>query len=483
MLVISYNLRGQIKTPLEMSGYSKLTSNMEMLEYLKSISQKCRFIKLDTLAVSPGGRVVPYLIISKFAGKLSDKKIKALLFAQQHGNEHSGKEGLLMLIREFVEGRLDYLLNDVELILVPQMNPDGNDKDQRRNGNEADLNRNHLILTEPETIGLHKLFNKIMPEATLDLHEYTPYSKEWRDYGYIKNYDEQIGTLTNPNIDSRIISLQKDKALPYLRSYLAKKGFTSAEYSVGGPPDKSRLRNSTFDVNDGRQSLGILNTFSFIVEGKNGKTSIENIKHRAEGQFNAALGFLDYVATNKNKIKSLIKKSRISLITNAINETSLQMEHVPEGKQTVSLFSIKSNKDTLLEISNYDTGTEILKKEKSPKGYIISKTETNLLELIKKHDIKYITYKPDKNNVLCRYRITDSAKKNIEDLDINVPVISKSVITLDNNENYVFIPIAQLRSKLLMLMFEPASMAGILQYEKYAFMLKKDSYYPIIRVE
>ena len=73
------------------------------------------------------------------------------------------------------------------------MNPDGAEVNKRRNGNGDELNRNHLILTEPETIALHKLFDKYLFEVTLDVHEYFPYGETWQKYGYRSNTDELLG--------------------------------------------------------------------------------------------------------------------------------------------------------------------------------------------------------------------------------------------------------------------------------------------------
>ena len=71
-------------------------------------------------------------------------KIRVLVFAQQHGNEQSGKEGALLLARELLKPENRYLFDRIDLLLVPQMNPDGAEANKRRNGNDADLNRNHL---------------------------------------------------------------------------------------------------------------------------------------------------------------------------------------------------------------------------------------------------------------------------------------------------------------------------------------------------
>jgi murein tripeptide amidase MpaA len=62
----------------------------------------------------------------------------------------------------------------MDIAIVPQMNPDGSEQNQRRNGNNADLNRNHLILTEPETMALHRFFDNYLFEVTMDIHEYFP---------------------------------------------------------------------------------------------------------------------------------------------------------------------------------------------------------------------------------------------------------------------------------------------------------------------
>ena len=96
--------------------------------------------------------------------------LTVLISCQQHGNEPSGKEAALELARELVvdDGGL---LDHMDLILVPQINPDGAQAGTRRNAADADLNRNHVMLSEPETTALHDLFLDWMPEVTLDVHE------------------------------------------------------------------------------------------------------------------------------------------------------------------------------------------------------------------------------------------------------------------------------------------------------------------------
>ncbi len=185
------------------------------------------------------------------------------------------------------------------------------------NANGMDLNRNHLILTEPETIALHKLFDEYLFEVTMDVHEYYPYGETWKNYGYRANNDEEIGTTTNINVSKNIRDLSYEY-LAFIKQYLNNKSFTYFEYCPGGPPEINYIRRSTFDINDGRQSMGIQNTFSFIQEGKNGKDSLENIERRSEGQMTGMMGLLVYSYNHKDKIKELVYSERGKLVKNEV---------------------------------------------------------------------------------------------------------------------------------------------------------------------
>ena len=176
LILAAVNMFSQsILTPLQKSDYKKITLHAELSQFIKEADEKSDLIKSEVIAKSVEGKELFAVYFSKDGFGKDESKIKVLIFAQQHGNEQSGKEGALLLIKELLKTENQYLFDKIDYVLVPQMNPDGSEKNQRRNGNSMDLNRNHLILTEPETIGLHKLFNKYLFEVTMDVHEYAPY--------------------------------------------------------------------------------------------------------------------------------------------------------------------------------------------------------------------------------------------------------------------------------------------------------------------
>jgi hypothetical protein len=479
------NIFAQI-TPLQKSNYSKITLHSELSHFIKDIDRKSDLIKTGVIAKSAEGREIYAVYFSKGVFGKDESKIKVLIFAQQHGNEQSGKEGALLLINELLKPENRYLFNKIDFALVPQMNPDGSEKNQRRNSNKMDLNRNHLILTEPETIGLHNLFNKYLFEVTMDVHEYSPYGDTWKYFGYRENNDEEVGANTNINVSEDIRILSAKEYLPFIRKYLNDRNYSYFEYSPGGPPDTDYIRHSTFDINDGRQSFGIQNTFSFIQEGLNGKDGfLDNIKHRAEAQMTGMRGLLEFTYSNKDEIKKLVALGRKKLVKSELNKkVAIQLDHFPDGSNIkVPLLSYYSNKDTFITVNNYRPVVKALLEVERPAGYLVPKSLKEIIDWADRQSLKYHDYNKSISDKIEQYNITGVDSIDFEgDMTVN-PVVEVNEIQ-DNisGADYIFIPTKQLRNNMVVIALEPKSELGLVTYKNYEHLLKKGEKYPILRV-
>jgi hypothetical protein len=119
---------------------------------------------------------------------------KILVIARQHGNEPSGTEAMMALLRHMAttDGRAEKaLMRRVALLIVPMANPDGADANRRRNGNNVDLNRDWVALSQPETRAIEATFLDWRPDAVMDLHELPAYSSK---SAYQDNFVETIGS-------------------------------------------------------------------------------------------------------------------------------------------------------------------------------------------------------------------------------------------------------------------------------------------------
>jgi hypothetical protein len=483
-LLISTPMLAQ-QTPLEKNNYERLTSYEELTQYIYQLDSLSDNLKVEVLGQSVERRNLYALKFSNSIFGKDTSKIKVLIFAQQHGDEQSGKEGSLLLASKIIQPNLVGLLKYIDLVLVPQMNPDGSEINVRYNANEMDLNRNHLILTEPEVIALHKLFDQYLFEATMDVHEYYPYTEDYMQYGYIKFFDEQIGTLTNQNVSERIRIFSNTEYLPFVKAYLNERNFTFHNYIPGGPPEINYIRYSTYDINDGRQAMGIQNSFSFIQEGKNGRDSIDNIKRRAEGQFQGMLGFLGFCSEHKSKIKTLVSEERSKLISGEVSDSfAIQMEHVSNGeKLIVSLRSIYTNTDSLITVTDFRPVVKSIYNVERPIGYLIPKIITELYDWAVRQNLIISDFDFTQDKIIQQYFVNEIESIDFEGDTIVNPIVQLNIVSYPiQASDYYFIPTNQLKNNLIVTALEPKSILGLVTYKQYANLLKAGDFFSVLRV-
>jgi len=484
--LIARVLAQQNPSPLEKNNYQNVTSYDDLTTFVQLLDEKSNLLKVETIGQSMQGRNLYALKFSTTEFGKDKSKIKVLFFAQQHGNEQSGKEGALLLALALLKPENKYLFDKIDFAIIPQVNPDGSEVNKRRNGNNMDLNRNHLILTEPETMALHRFFDKYMFEVNMDVHEYSPYGGEWEKYGYRKNADVTLGVTTNPNVSEKIRELSNTEVFPYWAKYVSINNFTSFVYAPGGPPEIDYIRHSTFDINDGRQSFGIQNTLGFIQEGLNGKDNfVENIKHRAEAQMAGMRGMLEFIYLHKSEIKKMIAAERKTLASGKSNQTvSIQSQHIATGeKLTLPLYSYSTRKDTVVIVNDYRPVVKTITDVKKPVGYLIPKQAKELVEWAGKHALITAEFKQKKGSKTEQYYI-----KSIDSIDFEREMIINPIVEVKgfNGEiiasDYLYIPTAQLKGNMIVLALEPKSELGLVTYKQYAHLLKVGEMFPVLRV-
>lgn len=476
----------EVKAPLEQNSFARPTNYDELSAYVKQLDAQSPRLELEVIGQSVENRNIYALKYSSTTFGKDPKKLKVLIFAQQHGNEQSGKDGALLLAGELLKPENQYLLDHIDFALIPQVNPDGSEANRRRNSHTADLNRNHLILEEPEVIALHQFFDKYLFDVNMDVHEYAPYGETWKAYGYRCNSDVLIGVNTNINISKEIRAMANDLFIPSYRNYLTDKKFSNSIYAPGGPPEIEYIRHSTFDINDGRQSFGILNSFSLIQEGLNGfDTFKDNIEHRAKGQAAGMKALLEFTAINHQAIKTLVSEQRAVLIEGEPQTVSIQMEHVRNGKEhPLPVFSYATGKDSIIMVKDYRPVVQSITEVSKPTGYLIPKSSKLLTDWVSRHQLITSVYKPSKKLKIEQYEVAAIDSMDFEgDMIVNPKVTTTEITSIINANDYVYIPTSQLKGNMIVIALEPKSELGLVTYKRYSELLKAGEKYPVLRVE
>jgi len=456
------------------------TSHSEMMEFLGKLIPDSKYFEWELPAKSHQGRE---LAVVYHPGRSQWKKDRptVMIFAQQHGNEPSGKEALLMLIHEMYLNGEANKFDRLNLILVPMVNPDGNEAHRRRNSNGADLNRNHVILTEPETQMLHRLFAKYTPEVTLDVHEYG--ARTWLRQGFIKDFGEQLDCLSNPAIPSQLKQFALTEILAPAIDSTRAKGIKSNRYLITRGGFDYFVRHSTTDINDGRNSFAIQYTLSFILEGKNGFSRSDRIWERAKFQLTMIKSFLSLCNEKSDQIARLVRETRQQYARRIPDSVIIQADYTKKFSRTlkISLIRTRDFHDTTIVLPDYRPEPEPLVVVKRPAAYIIESPNQQLLQLLKNQDIRFTILSARKRYAVEQFEISGRDTLHFESRNTVIPTGSFHRIEKKFNKGDVIIPTDNIRAIQIVQMMEPESLYGLSHYGDYQYLLK-NKVYQVVRV-
>lgn len=180
-------------TVAEASGYTRTSSHAEVIAFCEDLRARGAELRLHDLGQSGEGRPI-LLCAAGAAARLDPARAQRadlpIVYVQAniHGGEVDGKEAILALLRDLLFGEERALLERVALLVVPDYNPDGNDRfgplaerrpgqvgpelvGARANGAGLDLNRDYMKAASPE---LRAVLTGVLrawdPDVFVDLH-------------------------------------------------------------------------------------------------------------------------------------------------------------------------------------------------------------------------------------------------------------------------------------------------------------------------
>ncbi|MBN2345670.1 MAG: hypothetical protein JXO51_04705 [Candidatus Aminicenantes bacterium] len=471
---------------------AELTSHDAMMALLEGLAASSPLVSLQRIGTSVEGRGIPALFLSRGAfASGREKKPLVLVFCQQHGDEPSGKEAALLLAADLA-GPGRKMLERLDLILVPSLNPDGSERRQRRNANDRDLNRNHVLLSEPEVVALHELFQRWFPEIVIDVHEYGAVSKRWIALGMLKNADEMLGWVSNLNIDAAIRSYSQDVFFPAMRQKVQRDGYVLFPYVVGAPGENERLRYSTTDIDDGRQGLGIYNTLAFILEGK-GYGDVDNmLERRRAAQFSALKAFLEVCGEHGPEIMATVRAARSRLIGDVApgERAYVRMDYFPDPEHPSIRFPVFNLEKWRAEFREWSCFEPLVKVKKSvplPAAYVIPGGESALIDLLRRHGLRLHRLAAPAELELETTRVLHVAARLEEERTLPEYDLEKASARIRLPAGDVLVFLRQRGRLLIPLLLEPESSWGILTDtggvpSRFAHYAREGKTYPVLRL-
>jgi hypothetical protein len=286
--------------------------------------------------------------------------------------------------------------------------------------------------------------------------------------------------LTNLNSPAGLRAYQHTLVFPSIARAMARAGYAFNEYIVGSPQD--RIRHSTTEINDGRQSFGILGTLSFIQEGWKGRTLEENLERRTRSQYTAIEALLRFCNSHADEIRELVAAERKGLAGSTGKEFALRMEHVHgTGTLEIPVRLVPSGRDTTMAVGPYHDVVRPTVTARVPSGYVVPSELGAVIELLTRHGVKSERVQEPRSLRVETMWIDSVGYDVLEEDSITRPWVrtEQSDITLRPGD--VVIPTAQWHGMFLPTALEPVSMWGLTKYEPFASLLRTKRY-PISRI-
>ena len=459
----------------------------ESIDYTRMISLldevgDVSYISVKEVGKSAGQRS---LYLTKLNHEKSPDPWRLFFYAQQHGNEPAGKDALLFLIKK-IASNPELLPDDVELWVLPMVNPDGAEADKRRNANDADLNRDHQLLEQPEIQILHSVFRSIMPHVAIDCHEFSRDSRGYEEKGWSEWPLIMMGTANNPLYDPEIVN-RGLRWCDQVESFMISKGHNYSRYYLGGVPPDDELRYSSPEVDDARNGFGAYGGLSFIIESgvkRNNDNPGADLGERVDAYIDLLERFI-YDDSYREEDMKVIKQVRNSALPEFIPVNYFWGNVGPKYKE-VKVIEKESGEIKFIKTANFMQDMVIKKSVPTPLGYAIEEKYAAQFEsLLRRHAIpfrimekpellfaeasRFIKFENEEDEIYSRYSGRQIIKKD-------------TTLMKDFNTGSIYIDLDKTTGKRAVLLLEPNMLYGIYQSQTYRNLIDDQQILPVWRI-
>ena len=369
----------EINTPAfqKKRGY---TNYEDLMAYLNDL-QKAHpeVVKIQFIGESQKGVKIPMVTLNKGI----TNPLKVWLQGGLHGNEPASTEGILYLMDKLLnDPQYSYLLDRLEVTIVPMANIDGFEKQNRYAANGLDLNRDQTKLLAPESVVLKQAFSDYQPSVAVDFHEYRPYRRDFvklSTFGVTNIYDVMFLYSGNLNVPNNLRHFTKDVFVEAAGNVLADNQMKShAYFSESKVLGEIEFHQGSFNSRSSATSYALTNCVASLIEVRGigiGKTSFTR---RVNSTFLVAKSYLETAYNNVDEVRSQIQ-------TAIETQDSVVVSHKREiEERSLQFIDIETSKEITLQVRLKDAWNATPKLQRqSPTAYLILPGNDDIIAKLK----------------------------------------------------------------------------------------------------
>jgi len=320
-----------LKTKAEATEYKATSRHADVKAFITELQKISPLVRVETIGKTGGGWDIPALIVANppVANPEElrrDRRGVIYIQANIHAGEVEGKEAALMLARDIVTAEKMPYLDKIVLVIVPNLNADGNERINpknrthqpgpaegvgiRTNDLNLDLNRDGMKIESPEIGAVVKnVFLRWDPLIFVDCHTTNG------------SYHQEVVTYAwgvSPNGDPAIRTYMSDVLMPAV-DVIAEKKYKTLTCGYGGFRDGKDPQKGweTLDPQPryATNYFALRNRLSILVENY----VYADFKTRVLGNYFYLKSILDYAYDHFDEIKTLTAEADARSVRKGLN--------------------------------------------------------------------------------------------------------------------------------------------------------------------
>lgn len=460
-------------TPLEAAAHGRLSTSGEMSAYLDALVARAPALaRKDLIGRSVQGRPIEALVLASPAPAAGTPRLKVLLVGSQHGGaEPAGGEAMLAIARDLIAGELRPLLDDLELILIPNANPDGRDLKRRANANRVNINTDFVRLSQPESRALVQALARYAPHAVLDAHESAVLKRQTlAREGYLTDFDAQFEIANNPAQAAGLQAFAQNAVLPALLARASAAGLPANHYIGEIVSTRQPITNGGLTLRNFRNTAGLGGALSVLVETRldprtDHFASYRNIGVRVQRQRLCIGSFLAEVRARRAAILARTSAARAAMQPRTLTLFAAYAANPDHPTVTLPLRRLDTR---ALEPVRFADHRRVVTADtiRYPAALVVTDHTGLLRELLDRHGIHYRTLTQAARLAVLATRF--AARPNLAD---RLTPVQETHKTLPAPPGSLVIDLAQPAGRKALLLLDPRSTSSVFRYPQYAVLV------------
>lgn len=470
-------------TPLEQAHYQRISRAAEISADLDALVAASPLAHKEVVGSSVEQRPLEALLLSTQKPGTGRAHPRVMLVASQHGAaEPAGGEAMLRLARQLLMGDLRALLDDIDVVLLPDANPDGRDNGHRTNANHVNLNTDFVALSQPESQALVVALERYRPLAVLDVHESAVLKrKTLAQEGYLTDFDAQFEAANHPAIPAALREYGQQTLLPALIEAARAGGLPAQRYIGEITSIHQAVSNGGLTLRNFRNLAGIGGALSFLVETKLDSRddpwpTYRNIEVRVERSLACQRVFLQLMHAERDTLVSQVAAAQVAALKEPLTLHAVYAEDPAHPEVEIPLRRLSDRKlKTLIFHDHRRVVTDDVIA--MPATYIVSQPSDALRTALDRHGIHY-----DRQSQGFELPVVAERFAPPKHANGRAKLLSSTDKFITTVAGALLIDLVQARARLVPLLLDPRSPSSLFRLPAFAPLLVRDQEFGVYRV-